>query len=217
MDFTEESPKYIPWRDVSLLLLLTSNIAAIVSVLQNGGSAQMALWVYWSQSIIIGFFNVLKIVCASDAQIDTNPIRINKKTIESKPRAKLFLAGFFTVHFGLFHVAYFVCLLIAPFGGSTDTFVFSTILPATLLFFLNHLFSFFYNRRRERHTQIGSYMTMPYFRIVPMHLSVIIGLFLGSALLPFFMILKSIVDVLAHAFERHMNIRYEYTQGKLKI
>jgi hypothetical protein len=70
-------------------------------------------------------------------------------------------------------------------------------------FYLNHRFSYRYNREREagRVPNIGSIMFFPYVRIIPMHLMIVAGSRLkgnsGKGLMVF-LLLKTVADVAMH-------------------
>src|SRR3989338_7760044 len=75
-----------------------------------------------------------------------------------------------------------------------------------LFFFVNHLFSYFYNRPRDtKKPNIGALMFYPYARIIPMHFTIFLSSsFLGA--LPVFLILKTFSDAVMHIVE-HKFIR----------
>lgn len=87
------------------------------------------------------------------------------------------------------------------------------ILPTALLFLGNHLFSYFYNRPRDTGRQnIGALMFYPYARIVPMHLTIILGFFLSGDLL-LFLLLKILADAIMHVVEHRVLLRREEQQA----
>ena len=54
--------------DPSTLLLVFSNLAAVFLAVWQGWNVLMVLWVYWFQSVIIGFFNFLRILSLKDLE-----------------------------------------------------------------------------------------------------------------------------------------------------
>ena len=79
------------------------------------------------------------------------------------------------INYGFFHFAYLIFLLTGTFTkayGNIPNYVeLKYIFLTALLFFVNHLFSYFYNRPRDTKKQnIGSLMFYPYARIIPMHI-----------------------------------------------
>jgi hypothetical protein len=89
---------------------------------------------------------------------------------------KVVLAGFFTVHYGLFHFAYFSFIVLSGLFGPVD-FGSSGIWVACGLFFFNHLYSYLFHRGNE--IQGAKFVTAeffrPYNRIIPMHMTIIFG------------------------------------------
>ena len=104
-------------------------------------------------------------------------------------------------HYGLFHLlyAYFLFDELKP----PET---RPILAMAGIFLLYHCFSFFYNKKWDDKSRpnIGKLVVFPYARIVPMHLTIILGGLLigGPVLLLMFMLLKTAADVLMHVMER---------------
>ena len=200
--------------DSSAWSLIASNAFTIVfGLLENVGVLSL-LWVYWCQSVIIGFFNVLKILAAQGS--DGNEITINgRKVASGPPWLKTFLAGFFVVHYGMFHFVYAVFLGIPVFFGAGDGFFGAGrgvdpnfVLLAALLFFGNHLYSFLANRATDQKKSPGELFMAPYSRIIPMHLTILFGgmlLFLGplgnKLVFLLFSALKTLADVSAHVQE----------------
>jgi hypothetical protein len=123
---------------------------------------------------------------------------------------KCVLAGFFALHYGLFHYGYFSFIVESGLFGSVnfsnpDNYI------ACGLFFANHLYSFLYHRNdvRQSLTFIAEEFFRPYQRIVPMHLIIIFGSFVMFALhviginaslpvLVLFLLLKTYTDLDMH-------------------
>jgi hypothetical protein len=72
-------------------------------------------------------------------------------------------------------------------------------------FLVNHAFSFVHNFRsdRSRKPNIGAVMFFPYARIMPLHLTILFGLFLARSVagVIFFLLLKSFADLVMHILE----------------
>jgi len=123
-----------------------------------------------------------------------------------------FMAFFFLAHYGFFHFVYLIFLLTNTFtgfiGGSIARSDVTSIGASSLLFFLHHGFSYLYNRTRDdTSTDRGALFFYPYARIIPMHLTIIFGALIQSATLPFFLILKTVADVIMHIYHhRHKTI-----------
>jgi len=81
------------------------------------------------------------------------------------------------------------------------------VLFGGIVFFVDHLFSFRYNRERDQKKiqNLGRLMAFPYARVVPMHLVIVLfGVFLSGALpLLVFLGLKTLADVIMHVVEHY--------------
>jgi len=205
-----------PFSDQSLWLLLFSNIATIFFAITEGWSLSTIMWVYWFQSITIGFFNFIRILQLKE--FSTEGVKINGRPVQPTQGTKFFIAFFFLFHYGFFHFVYLIFLLAGTFTkayGNTPNFTeVKYILLTALLFFTNHLFSYFYNKPRDTKKQnIGSLMFYPYARIIPMHLTIIFGSSFGSAL-PLFLVLKTFADVIMHSVEHNVLRKGEGQQAQ---
>lgn len=176
--------------DRSLLVLIASNILTIFLAVTEGWSLATIMWVYWFQSVTIGFFNVFRI------------LRAKKK---STTWDRWYSAFFFAIHFGLFHLVYLVFLSTGSkslvFGQGIGSIDFASVFVPAAVFFVNHLYSYRYNREHDVIKQNSSaLMLYPYARIIPLHFTIMFGALFGAAL-PFFLALKTVADALMHSFE----------------
>ncbi|MGB5540411.1 MAG: DUF6498-containing protein [Gammaproteobacteria bacterium] len=131
------------------------------------------LWIYWGQSVIIGWFNVHRILGLK--RFSTEGFRINNRPVQPTRATRRQTAVFFALHYGIFHIGYLVFLLDdAHLEG--DVALLGVVL-CILVFYVNHRFSWRYHRAREaeRVPNIGSIMFFPYLRIIPMHLIIVLG------------------------------------------
>ena len=198
-------------RDPTAISLLFSNLITIVLAVVFSWSLIELLWVYLAQSVIIGFFNFLKMIKVSISH-ESNP------TIGGMG---IFMSIFFFLYYGGFHLVYFLFLfmfsLFAGFGGAGAGFI--SFLPFLLLtsviFFINHFYSFWYFSKKSSSVEgptkmilLGKLMFRPYVRIVPMHLTIIFGgIFIFTGIfnvfvLLLFLILKTWADLTMH-FKEH--------------
>ena len=193
------------YSDASFWILLGTNIFAIfIAFIENWSLAEI-MWMYLGQSIAIGIVNIIRLIRLKDYSIDN--LKINKAPAVKTPFLKYFMAGFFCVHYGFFHLVY------ALFLFSFDLMAnFNSILFGVGIFFIDHIFSYFYNELRDskKKRNIGTIMFLPYLRIFPMHLTIILGGFLGffrtdintSIIVLFlFLFLKTIADLGMHVVE----------------
>lgn len=200
--------------DGSLKLLIATNIITIALALFFNWELMTLLWIYWVQSVIIGFFTAVKML------LFRSPEQKNIETLQ------LFYAGFFVVHYGLFHFVYmmflgFFSIILMVTRQPIDLLVATrqpidliSIFLTSLLFLINHTYSFYLNYLKkkpsdfEQYKNIKDIMLQPYSRIIPMHITIILGGFLifaipfaSKILLLFFLVLKSAADIYSHVKE----------------
>ena len=216
--------KILPWKegiqvpsDTSILSLLAANLLTIVIAVLEGWDLGMTLFIYWVQSLVIGLFAVLRILMYRTDLITDSPSfqKVMKGKEAGNPALaalaiKIFMAGFFSVHYGLFHYGYFEFL--SAFGllagvSLTDPY----LLLACGAFFVHHAYSFLYHRKYTGPAEeyLKETFLFPYHRIIPLHATIIFGGFisiiamafsvnLSMIILVFFLGVKTVVDVRMH-------------------
>lgn len=170
------------------------------------------LWVYWWQSVIIGLFAFLRMLGLR--QFSTEGLSANGHPVEATPSAKRSVAGFFVLHFGGFHAAYLVFLTVS---GAVASIAWPWLVISVASFVYTHGRSHLENRAADLagRPNLGTMMFLPYARVVPMHLMLIIGLGAGvdgTAGLLGFLLLKTGADVLMHIVE-HSALRRGAVSG----
>jgi len=197
--------------DPSILSLLVANLATIFFVISEGWSILIVMWIYWFQSIIIGLFNFIRILQLKE--FSTEGLMINGRPALPTEGTKIYTAFFFLFHYGFFHFGYaFFFLQLAVFGESwgfghitLETGYMNYIYFTATLFFINHLISYIFNKPKDNKKQnIGTLMFYPYARIIPMHLTILLGGFFSQAIMIFFLFLKTIADVIMHIIEHRL-------------
>ena len=187
-------------RDPSAWSLLAANLIAIALALWERWNLAPLMWIYWGQSCIIGWFNFARIL--SLKEFSTENFRINNRPAAPTRGTQLFTAFFFLFHYGMFHLGYFIFMQKQRPLPSVDHV---PVLICIGVFFVNHLFSFQHNlegdRRQKRN--IGKLMFFPYARIIPMHLTIILGAEVarGPSVLLLFLVLKTVADLVMHGVE----------------
>lgn len=195
---TSNDPAPTPAADSSVWTLLGANLLALLIAYVQGWSLAELMLIYWAQSIIIGASYVARI--RSLDRFSTENFQMNGRSVEPTESTKRQTAAFFVVHFGFFHVGYLVYILSAAPGSLFDI----GFLLCTGAFAFNHLFSYRYHRALDQagKPNIGTLMFTPYIRIVPMHLTIVLGESLaGSEHILMFGVLKTIADTLMHVVE----------------
>lgn len=200
-------------RTPSDIILLAANVLPLAGVMLWGWKVFDIMLLYWIENIVIGVFNILKML-----------------TLMS--RRKLWLAipivPFFTVHYGMFcagHGAFIILLFgLRPKDGDViewaqvDQLISSLLsepmfLLALASLVLSHAFSFFYNylgicnaqnKGEIEDAKLPALMHAPYGRIMILHITIILGG--GAAMaagepvwaLMLLTLFKTIADLRAH-------------------
>ncbi len=194
-----------PAIDRSVVVLLLSNLLTIALAVYQHWDVFVLMWVYWGQSVIIGYFSFRRIMDLK--RFSTAGFMINDQPVKPTPQTQRQTAVFFALHYGIFHLVYLSFLgADANVAGGFPLF---NVLVCIGVFYLNHWFSYRYNREQEqdRVPNIGNIMFFPYIRIIPMHLMIIAGFtFLGSSTraLIIFLLMKTAADVAMHIIEHAM-------------
>lgn len=195
-----DEPAPPPAADGSAWALVASNLFALAIAWAQNWTIGSLLLVYWAQSVAIGVANVFRILALE--RFSTENFTMNDRPVDPTPQTKRQVAGFFAVHYGFFHAGYLLFILTGTFGAAPmDAWFWA----CTLVFALNHRWSYRYNRDLDRRgtPNIGTLMFTPYVRIVPMHVTIIIGggLSTGTGRLLLFGALKTFADVAMHFIE----------------
>jgi len=160
------------------------------------------LLIYWVQSVAIGvsFFVRMSLAVGRPGPVGDF----------SDASDRGFMLLFFPVHFGLFHVLYYIFIKPAAFPG-----LLSPLVLCVAVFVLCHAYSLWQNIGRDR--VAGAYFStlfwLPYARVLPMHVTIISGKQIGAerALL-LFLVLKTFADLVMHAVEHQVLRRGEPAQ-----
>jgi hypothetical protein len=208
--------KYL--TNIPLVALVVANLIPLWGVVFWGWDAFNIVLLYWSENIVVGFYNILKMAFA-------------KVSHPAEHLGKLFMIPFFSVHYGGFCAVHgsFVLMLFkedSSFMNNTTWpcfFVFLQMLLnviknafsimslemryAMVALFLSHGISFVYNylmKGEYARVELNKLMGSPYARIVVMHMAIIFGAFLTAALgspvgiLIILVALKTYLDVIFH-------------------
>lgn len=197
--------------DSSVWSLIGVNVLALIAAVHFDWTTNSLMLVYWSQSVIIGvsyFFRILSL-----EKFSTENFQINDRPVDPTPSTKREVAGFFAMHYGIFHAVYFGFLIADPEEPASLDAAFWLCAAA---FAVNHLWSYRYNRDLDRQgtPNIGTLMFTPYLRIVPMHITILVGgHFIDSAAtLLLFGGLKTLADVGMH-FAEHAQLQRVRSPG----
>ena len=183
-------------KDPTLLILLLGNLWCIYYYTQYTQGFNTIVWIYWCQSVIIGLFNALDLFTLQD--YDPGDMRLNDKPITAANKGCLPL--FFMVHYGIFHLVYFV-FIAAKYHKGTD---FQLILISIAVLLIEGIIAFRRAKQNEKvfKTNIGVMFFLPYLRIVPMHLMILVPAFLHITPSIVFLILKTGADLLFYSISK---------------
>jgi hypothetical protein len=204
----------VDFKKTSTLSLIFSNLLVIFFAIADSISANEVLWIYWSQSVIIGLFNFIKMITLKE--FSTEGFKQGKKEMLPTRATAISSAVFFLFHYGFFHLVY------AVFLGAFSEFSYSSgnssgakyLLLSAGMFFISYLIEFINSKKEEidELPNIGLIMFAPYARIIPMHLTIILGGFIGAAgsifstdtnlaIIVLFIGLKTVVDLFTHSLD----------------
>ena len=205
-----------------VISLIFANLVTIVLAIIGNWDAATVMFIYWAQSVIIGIFSVVSILGADTESLRENlqkPIDERGGTDKVTSRFAWFyqclLAGFFTVHYGLFHWGYFSFIVESGIFGTVN-FADPGIWLSCGLFFVNHLYSHLTYRHKgpKDYRYVNEHFFTPYRRIIPMHLTIIFGSIVILVLevlgftstlpvLVLFLLLKMYSDIHAHLIKHY--------------
>ena len=180
---------------ISIGSLVVSNLIPLIGVLFFGWNVSTILILYWSENVIIGFYNIVKMALA-------------KGETKKQPAPKrFFLIGFFIVHFGIFTIGH-AAFVFSFFG--TDNPSLQSLLPALFPLFISHgvsMFVHFIKNKEYLRVSFDSLFFQPYKRVVIMHLTIIFGAWVATAfhlpslVLVVLVFLKITIDIFFHKKE----------------
>jgi hypothetical protein len=205
-----------------VISLIFANIVTILLAILGNWDLATVMFIYWAQSIIIGIFTVISLLGADTAALGADlqkPIheRGGSEKITSRFvwSFKCVLAGFFTLHYGLFHWGYFTFIVESGLFGTVN-FADPNLWLSCTLFFANHLYSHITYRHEgpKGSGYVNEQFFTPYRRIIPMHLTIIFGSIVIFVLQVFgitstmpvlvlFLLLKTYSDISSHLIKHY--------------
>jgi len=199
----------IPLTDlkrVSVIVLIVTNMVPVFGVIFLGWQVFIIMSIFWTENVVIGIFNVLKMAFATSA----NTGEQGKKST---------LIPFFCIHYGIFTLIHGI-LVFAIFGnifeqdnlitGITNGYKILVNLQfawAVLALAFSHAVSYLVNyiaKGEWRKTALEKLMVQPYIRVIILHITILFGGFLVMLLnspvvgLVLLIILKTYVDIKSH-------------------
>lgn len=187
---------------LSSLSLVLVNAIPVVGVLFLGWNVAAIMILYWSENLVVGFFNIIKMARARGSDRASSQIRVS-----DPQRGRGYIIVFFMFHYGLFTMGHGV-FVFSMFGKPDSD-------PFALIFTLLFLFTSHYISYQKNFMDNGEYLKVsynrlflqPYGRVVVMHLTIIgAGFFIQSqgGAKPAILILvglKTVIDLISHRIE----------------
>ena len=222
---------------LSAVVLLLANAAPLLGVLFLQWSVGSVLILYWFENIVIGILNVAKMIVSAPANdsfvaaLAAAPAKEPQAATVAAPSAqalKLIVIPFFIFHYFFFCAGHGI-FIFSMFGSDEGYFgepsgfgllgalgraleIFATPLAlAALVLVVSHVISFFQNyigAGEYKQLDLRKLMTMPYGRVVALHVTIIAGGFVTLALgqpvwaLVVLVVVKTAVDLKMHLVER---------------
>jgi Family of unknown function (DUF6498) len=194
--------------------LVGSNLLTLVLALALKWPLATLLWPFWLQSVVIGYFSRKRMLALRDFTTAGMTMGSRREAVPEDETGLRRVANFFTLHYGFFHLIYAVFLwAMRPALTPLD---WAGMLTSAVGFILAHRHSYQRNVEEDlkQKQSLTKLMLLPYARIIPMHLSLLVGSWLiqsrstllaGFALI-LFTLLKTAADLTMHYFE-HRNLR----------
>lgn len=186
----------------TIYVLIVANMVPLLGVLFFDWSVFQLILLYWFETLIIGFYNIIKMFWVYKwVSIITVPL--------------------FSFHFGFFAVGhlFFILLAFSPERDGARSFLPSqeslialsiTLVVPAVIFLTSHGISFYKNFiKNKEYKKLGTndLMSLPYKRVALMHILLILGggatIFLGQNIyiLTLFILFKIVLDVRSHKKE----------------
>ena len=182
----------------SSIVLIIANLAPVGGVLWLDWSVFEILLLYWTESVVIGFINVLRMAANQSDNLlagfafggtkapMTAVFEAAGTQLPARQGIKAFMIPFFALHYGVFCYGHLFAVVGIFSGPGLGTSLLDRIPPATeyvfwiavASIFLSHLFSFVVNylgKGEYKRIGLAALMQRPYGRIVVMHLTIIAG------------------------------------------
>jgi len=192
--FDSEQMRYL----YSSAALILANIVLLFGVSALGWSLSSVLIAYWTEAVIVGVFNIGKMLLSTGDRV-------------LKAGSRFWTIVLFVFHYSLYLAVYimlifFFFFLFLPEVHPLDHF--GPVPVAAAAFALSHGFSLWLNYSKEREfARVQSLTFQPYIRLFVVHSAVLAGAVIivlsdKQSLLPILVLGKTILDMLFHMMER---------------
>jgi hypothetical protein len=163
---------------MAAILVILTNAVPVLGVAFLTWDPTYILILYWAESVMIGFFNVIMMTTSSLAG------HYGGSTAPVQRFGGIGLPGFFILHYGLFMAVQGLFIIVLFWRGRAP--VLSELLsphgylPALVVMLVSQLYSFlwyFVRQRQYLHTKPEDLMFRPYPRVFIMQVTIILGAF----------------------------------------
>jgi len=204
-----------PLPTLALVQVLAANAIATFWAVRSGWPLLMLVLPFWLQSVVIGWFYRRRILALR--RFGTQGFEIDGKPVAETAETRISTANFLAMHYGFFHLVYAIFLVAFGFAGKLGDTSGLGADDAWSVIALGALFvaTQFVEHRREVAADrgispnIGAMMFLPYVRVVPMHLMILVGAAFegGAATIVLFGALKAAADALMLVLEERLVAR----------
>jgi hypothetical protein len=180
--------------DPYLYVLVLLNLFFIFQYKDDPRKYTTIIWLFWVQSVLIGLFNFLELLTTGNAV--AGDFKMNDQPVDPK-KSRGCYSFFFLLHYEFFHLAYFIFLLIFLKLKDVDF----NFLKISMLLLLANQAAVFIRHKQEyrRHPpSLGALFALPYLRIIPMHLMILLPAFFNWKPALVFLALKAALDIIGH-------------------
>jgi hypothetical protein len=208
--------------DPALWILVAINVYLVYYYYQHKEVFTTLIWLYWAQSVLLGLFNFLDMITtpanaipmgntnegktvASASNNATKAVNaLYDKNTGAKYTSRTATSFFFLIHYGFFHFAYLFFIATMPRSGPFQWDLFKYFLIA---FVVGQVVTFVQHKRQQRTVRpnLGTMFFIPYLRIIPMHLTILLPAFMHITNYGVFLILKAFADVAMYLLTRPSN------------
>jgi hypothetical protein len=196
------------FSDPALYLLIILNVYFIYEYKDEPGKYTTIIWIFWMQSVLIGLFNFFELITTKN--LETKGFKVNDKEVDSV-KARGCYSWFFLVHYQFFHLGYFIFLAVDTNWKYIDLvflkYAFLALLVNQTVVFIRHKQSY-----SQHAPNLGFMFFLPYLRIIPMHMMILLPAFLGWEPSVVFLVLKAVFDIIGHL----ITTRWYWKTGAVK-
>jgi hypothetical protein len=209
------NPPDMKWKkillDPSFWILLGVNIFLVYKYEQTPGIFITLIWLYWSQNVLYGLSNFADMLTSGKVDVsggasilgrsnkndDLPGNFVTQKAVKSDKEIASDMAWGFILLFGFFHLVLGIFLATMT---KRSLFDWGFYLQYLLIFSIFQLISFIQHKiqNRDKAANITRMSTLPYLRVVPVHLCILIPAFLHLSNLLVFLVLKVIIDIVMY-------------------